>query len=215
MSTELTVRIPCDKIILDGFLQIPKDTHSLVIFVHGSGSSRFSTRNQAVAQILNTAQHATLLFDLLTPSEEQEDEVTLGYRFNIPLLAERLVAVTDWVMAEYAAHAFQIGYFGASTGAAAALVAAAQRPIIKAVVSRGGRPDLAGNALDEVISSTLLIVGGNDDEVLVLNKKAYDRLKGIKELTIIPGATHLFPEPGALDSVAEYTKKWFTEYLKN
>ncbi len=203
--------IPIDKIELPGILILPAKAGSLVIFAHGSGSSRLSPRNQFVAEVLQKKGIATLLFDLLT---ETEDEIYEN-RFNIPLLAKRLEAVTDWVKRQAEIKNFKIGYFGSSTGSAAALIAAADLSQgIKAVVSRGGRPDLALNILDKVKSPTLLIVGGNDYEVIEMNKRAYQKLNCQKELSIIPDATHLFEEPGALEKVAKQAASWFKKYLK-
>lgn len=184
------------------------------MFAHGSGSSRHSPRNRYVAQLLNQAQLATLLVDLLTAEEEAIDLRTAQLRFDIGLLAARLAGVTDWLVQYPDTRLLQVGYFGASTGAAAALVAAAERPAaIGAVVSRGGRPDLAGPYLPRVRAPTLLIVGGNDLQVIELNRAAFDQLRCEKELAIIPGATHLFEEPGALDQVAQLAREWFQRYL--
>ena len=197
-----------------GSMEIPAKAKGLVIFAHGSGSSRFSPRNRYVAGILNKNNLGTLLFDLLTAEEEKIDEYTAEYRFNIQLLAERLEGVTDWLLKEPSLKGLKLGYFGASTGAAAALIAAAKRSnIIYAVVSRGGRPDLAMESLSGVKAPTLLIVGGEDFEVIELNKTAYENISAKKRLEIIQGATHLFEEPGALEEVALITAKWFTENL--
>ncbi|MHB1702707.1 MAG: dienelactone hydrolase family protein [bacterium] len=197
-----------------GNLKIPKKAEGLVIFAHGSGSGRFSTRNNYVAGILNKNNLGTLLFDLLTAEEEKIDNYTAEYRFNIELLANRLIDVTDWLVKEPSLKGLKLGYFGASTGAAAALIAAAKRPsIIYAVVSRGGRPDLAMESLPEVKAPTLLIVGGNDFEVIELNRAAYKNIPAKKKLEIIPGATHLFEEPGALEEVARLSAEWFLKYL--
>ncbi|MDA8298866.1 MAG: alpha/beta hydrolase [Deltaproteobacteria bacterium] len=197
-----------------GNLKIPKKAEGLVIFAHGSGSGRFSTRNNYVAGILNKNNLGTLLFDLLTAEEEKIDNYTAEYRFNIELLANRLIDVTDWLVKEPSLKGLKLGYFGASTGAAAALIAAAKRPsIIYAVVSRGGRPDLAMESLPEVKAPTLLIVGGNDFEVIELNRTAYKNIPAKKKLEIIPGATHLFEEPGALEEVARLSAEWFLKYL--
>lgn len=186
----------------------------LVVFAHGSGSSRQSPRNQYVAATLRDAGLATLLFDLLTEEEEHVDVRTAEYRFDIPLLGSRLGAVTGWIEQEDWAASLAIGYFGASTGAAAALIAAAERPgSIGAVVSRGGRPDLAGEALPGVVAPTLLIVGGNDQQVLGLNRLAMARMRALVQLEIVPGATHLFEEPGALERVAELAAAWFRQHL--
>jgi Dipeptidyl aminopeptidases/acylaminoacyl-peptidases len=197
-----------------GNLKIPKKAEGLVIFAHGSGSGRFSTRNNYVAGILNKNNLGTLLFDLLTAEEEKIDNYTAEYRFNIELLANRLIDVTDWLVKEPSLKGLKLGYFGASTGAAAALIAAAKRPsIIYAVVSRGGRPDLTMESLPEVKAPTLLIVGGNDFEVIELNRTAYKNIPAKKKLEIIPGATHLFEEPGALEEVARLSAEWFLKYL--
>ncbi|MCL4321250.1 MAG: alpha/beta hydrolase [Deltaproteobacteria bacterium] len=193
-----------------GSMEIPANAKGLVIFAHGSGSSRFSPRNRYVAGILNKNNLGTLLFDLLTAEEEKIDEYTAEYRFNVQLLAERLINVTDWLLKEPSLKGLKLGYFGASTGAAAALIAAAKKSdIIYAVVSRGGRPDLAMESLSEVKAPTLLIVGGEDFEVIELNKAALENITAKKKLEIIPGATHLFEEPGALEEVARITAKWF------
>lgn len=198
------VRIP--PIGLDGTLHVPRDAHSLVIFAHGSGSSRFSPRNRAVASGLNAEGIATLLFDLLTSAEEA-DRANV---FNIPLLAERLIDAVHWVDGQPAIATLPLGLFGASTGAAAALVAAARLPgRVGAVVSRGGRPDLAVEVLDSVRTATLLIVGGVDFGVIELNEQAFAKLPEPKSLEIVPGASHLFPEPGALEAVIGHAAKWF------
>jgi dienelactone hydrolase len=186
-----------------------------VIFAHGSGSGRLSPRNVFVAEVLQKNGLATLLIDLLTPGEERVDAITAEHRFDIDLLAGRLTAATDWLTTAAARHDFRLGFFGASTGAAAALVAAADRPDIAAVVSRGGRPDLAGNALRRVTAATLLIVGGRDVPVIAMNRSAYEQLvrASHKELTIVPGATHLFQEPGTLEEVARLAANWFVGHL--
>lgn len=195
---------------LPGTLHIPKLSKALVVFAHGSGSSRLSPRNIAVSQALNRRGIATLLFDLLTPVEEADR----GNVFNIPLLAWRLRQAVAWSVESPLVHNLRIGLFGASTGAAAALVAAAGLgDRIAAIVSRGGRPDLAGAALGQVRAPTLLIVGGNDPGVIELNEQALVRLAGPKELKIVPGASHLFPEPGALEAVIEHAGDWFERYL--
>lgn len=195
---------------LAGDLQVPKRARSVVAFVHGSGSSRLSPRNRAVANALNGRGIATLLFDLLS-SDEEADRANV---FDIPLLANRLVDAVGWLDEQASVAGLPLGLFGASTGAAAALVAAARLPDrVGAVVSRGGRPDLAGNALDSVRAPTLLIVGGLDFGVIELNEQAFARLKGPKALEIVPGATHLFPEPGALDAVIDHAGRWFERHL--
>lgn len=212
---KVDVKVPINDLHLNGILQIPKNAKGIVLFAHGSGSGRFSSRNQHVANILNNANIATLLFDLLTQSEEEIDEVTREHRFNIPLLATRLTAVTDWLLQQPETQNLIVGYFGASTGGGAALQAAAKRQdIVKAVVSRGGRPDLAGVALSHVKAPTLLIVGGHDEVVIDMNQNAMQEMHCIKKLEIVPGATHLFEEPGTLDEVARLAKEWFTHYLK-
>lgn len=207
------VRIPAGEEILDGNLSVPPNARGIVLFVHGSGSSRHSPRNQYVARILNEAGLGTLLFDLLTPEEEAVDLQTAQHRFDIRLLAERLVHATKWAMQHQATGTLRAGYFGSSTGGGAALVAAAELARdIGAVVSRGGRPDLAGDALAAVQAPTLLIVGGNDDVVIDLNRQAQAKMRCEVRLEIIPGATHLFEEPGALDRVAQLTADWFVHH---
>jgi dienelactone hydrolase len=215
IEVENQVEIPVmDEVILLGDLKVPAGATGIVLFVHGSGSSRFSPRNHYVAEILNRAGLATLLFDLLTPAEEAVAAKTTHLRFDIELLSKRLVAVTEWIITNPLTHHLKVGYFGASTGAAAALLAAARWPEeVKAVVSRGGRPDLAGWALLQVKAPTLLIVGGNDSAVLDLNRGALANLQVEKKLQIVPEATHLFEEPGALERVAELTQSWFKHYL--
>jgi len=208
------VRIPLGDTWLEGRLTIPPGAHGLVLFAHGSGSSRHSPRNQFVAGELRRAGVATLLLDLLTEDEEEIDARTRHLRFDISLLASRLVIATDWAHAESESSALDIGYFGASTGAAAALVAAAERPaLVHAVVSRGGRPDLAEESLEQVRAPTLLIVGGDDVEVFGLNRQALDRLVCEKRLEVVPGATHLFEEPGTLEEVARSAAHWFARHL--
>jgi len=205
------VHIPAGRATLDGNLTIVDGATALVLFAHGSGSSRHSPRNQFVARTLNKAGLATLLFDLLTPDEELIDVRTAELRFNIGLLAERLVHATRWARQEQQTCDLRIGYFGSSTGGGAALVAAAALPQdVGAVVSRGGRPDLAGEALPKVQAPTLLIVGGNDDIVIELNEQARDRMRCEVKLEIVPGATHLFEEPGALGRVAQLASDWFS-----
>jgi len=199
---------------LEGNLSIPKNSIGIVLFAHGSGSGRTSPRNRFVARELNKKRIATLLFDLLTREEEEVDVQTAHLRFDIPLLSQRLVQTTDWLLKSFKDANLNVGYFGASTGAAAALVAAAERPdIVKAVVSRGGRPDLAGPSLDSVKCPTLLLVGGYDDVVIDLNKQAMSQMKSEKKLIIIPEATHLFEEPGKLEEVAQHASNWFMKYL--
>ena len=199
---------------LSGDLSVPEGAAGVVLFAHGSGSSRLSPRNRYVADVLQQGGFATLLMDLLTSEEEEVDLRTRHLRFDIDLLAERLLLATDWLKQQAPARGLPIGYFGASTGAAAALVAAAQRAsLLRAVVTRGGRPDLAGDALSNVQAPTLLIVGGNDQPVIELNRQALARLKCEKHLTIVGGATHLFEEPGALEEVANLAKQWFERHL--
>lgn len=208
------VSIPLDSIKMEGNLSIPDNATGIVVFAHGSGSSRLSPRNRFVAQQLQGKGLATLLFDLLTPEEERIDAVTAQLRFDIELLAIRLVAATDWLLQRPDTKHLDIGYFGASTGAAAALTAAALRPDnVKAVVSRGGRPDLTKEPLANVRSPTLLIVGGRDTPVIGMNEWALDRLRAEKELRIVPGATHLFEEPGKLEEIAVLAGEWFTVHL--
>ena len=213
-SAEHAVRVPAGSVTLDGNLSLPAEAGGIVLFAHGSGSSRHSPRNRYVARLLNEAKLATLLIDLLTQQEEAIDMRTAQLRFDIELLAERLVAATDWLTQQPETRHLRLGYFGASTGAGAALVAAAERPdVVGAVVSRGGRPDLAGPALERVRAPTLLIVGGNDSPVIELNWTALAQLRCEKQLVIIPGATHLFEEPGALDEVARLAREWFKRHL--
>jgi dienelactone hydrolase len=208
------VRLQAGSATLEGDLHIPHTAVGVVLFAHGSGSSRHSTRNRFVAGELQAAGLATLLIDLLTPDEEAMDQQTGHLRFDIHLLAERLVAATDWLNNQPATGSLQVGYFGASTGGGAALVAAAQMPeSVGAVVSRGGRPDLAGGALPRVQAPTLLIVGGEDLTVLELNRVAMTRMRALNRLEIVPGATHLFEEPGALETVAHLARDWFLLYL--
>ena len=202
------------RVALHGNLLIPEQAKGLVAFAHGSGSSRHSPRNQYVAQVLRDVGLATLLFDLLTLDEEAEDLITRRQRFDIGLLARRLIRATDWLQSNEQTRRLRLGYFGASTGAAAALVAAAERvDIVRAVVSRGGRPDLAAPVLSRVKAPTLLIVGGNDFPVIDMNRQALAKLRVEKELVIVPGATHLFEEPGALEQVAELASDWFVKHL--
>ena len=205
------VHIPDGPAIIEGMLEVPENTHGIVLFAHGSGSSRLSPRNNYVARVLRQAGIGTLLMDLLTPKEDQ----TYATRFDIPLLTRRLAVATAWLSKDARVKMLPIGYFGASTGAAAALQAAAKMgETIAAVVSRGGRPDLAGaNALSQVRTPTLLLAGGYDDVVIELNQAAYAALDCEKELTIIPGATHLFEEPGTLEQVAEQAARWFSRHF--
>jgi dienelactone hydrolase len=209
-----SVVVECDSVALSGDLAVPENALGLVAFAHGSGSSRRSPRNRYVAGVMQSGGLATLLFDLLTPDEEAVDQYTRALRFDIGLLARRLVGATDWLARQAGVGALPLGYFGASTGAAAALIAASQRPEhVSAVVSRGGRPDLAGAALPEVRAPTLLIVGGLDYEVIELNQEALARLRTTKEIRIVPGATHLFEEPGTLEQVALLARDWFRRHL--
>lgn len=212
-STE--VSIPLREVTLSGALIVPSSATGLVIFAHGSGSSRHSPRNQFVAGVLREANLGTLLFDLLTAAEEQAEFHTRHLRFNIPFLAERLVAVTQWALNQAVGRGLRLGYFGASTGAAAALVAAAELgQTIGAVVSRGGRPDLAETALARVTAPTLLIVGACDTPVIPLNESAYARLRCEKVLELVPGASHLFEETGTLEIAADLATKWFVRHLR-
>ena len=214
-SLEKEVRIEAGGVSLYGDLIVPSDASGIVVFAHGSGSSRKSTRNNYVASVIRGSGLGTLLFDLLTPEEESIDVYTRQFRFDIGMLSTRLVMAARWIKSLDEVGDLQMGFFGASTGAAAALIAAAELgPLAGAVVSRGGRPDLAGPALERVTSPTLLIVGGSDDVVIDLNREAFDRLHCIKELTIVPGATHLFEEPGTLESVARLAAGWFERYLE-
>ncbi len=214
MSTHTTkqfVHIPADAVALEGELILPSGAQGVVAFAHGSGSSRHSPRNTFVAGVLQSAGLGTLLFDLLTRAEDTDYET----RFDIALLTRRLIAATHWLQQQPQTKTLAIGYFGASTGAAAALQAAAARgSAIQAVVSRGGRPDLAGAALAQVQAPTLLIVGGEDHGVIELNRRAYAQLPGTKQLVIVPGATHLFEEPGTLEEVARLASQWFVQHLQ-
>lgn len=210
-----TVAIPADDVRLTGDLTIPSHAEGLVLFAHGSGSSRRSPRNQAVARTIQEAGIATLLFDLLTREEEVEEADTGHLRFNIGLLALRLVNATRWVNTHASTQHLGLGYFGSSTGAAAALMAAAELgPVVQAVVSRGGRPELAGDFLDRVHAPTLLIVGGRDDRVIEFNHEAHARLSCKKQLVTVPDASHLFAEPDALEKVATLAAAWFQRNLK-
>jgi dienelactone hydrolase len=214
-AVQQSIQIPAADVSLEADVMVPDPARGLVLFAHGSGSSRHSPRNRLVAEELQHAGLATVLIDLLTAREEQRDYLSGELRFNITLLAVRVVAVTDWVVEHEPTSGLGVGLFGASTGAAAALVAAAQRTdSVQAVVSRGGRPDLAGDFLRMVHQPTLLIVGGNDPQVIELNRKAMTELGGPKRLEIVPGATHLFEEPGTLQQVARLAEDWFLEHLK-
>jgi putative phosphoribosyl transferase len=211
---ERAVTIASGPTHLQGDLTIPPNATGVVLFAHGSGSSRFSSRNRSVAGVLQQGGLATLLLDLLTEQEEAIDQRTRHLRFDIPLLAERLTTAVDWLRADPGTQALPIGLFGASTGAGAALITAAERPgTVRAVVSRGGRPDLAGSALPRVQAPTLLLVGGRDEQVIELNTQAQSQMHAPTELSIVPGATHLFEEPGTLEIVAQLALKWFSKYL--
>ena len=213
-AEEKTIRVAAGKATLEGNLTLPEGARGVVLFAHGRGSSRNSPRNRRVARLLNEAGLATLLVDLLTSDEEAIDLKTGHLRFDIGLLAERLVGATDWLYEYPETRQLRIGYFGASTGAGAALVVAAARPeVVGAVVSRGGRPDLAGRALARVRAPTLLIVGGNDSLVIRLNQAALEQLRCEKRLVIVPGASHLFEEQGTLDEVARLAREWFELHL--
>jgi dienelactone hydrolase len=212
--TERDVQVHAGNVTLEGTLAVPDGARGVVLFAHGSGSSRHSPRNRFVAEQLRQGGLATLLLDLLTPEEEALDDYTRHLRFDIGLLAERLVGAIDWLTQEPATRGFPVGLFGASTGAAAALVAAAARPdAVEAVVSRGGRPDLAGPALPLVRAPSLFIVGGRDEPVIELNQRAMALMRAPVKLVIVPGATHLFEEPGALEQVARLARDWFVRYL--
>lgn len=211
---ERQVRVGTGGVVLDGGFAVPDGARGVVLFAHGSGSSRHSPRNRFVAEALREGALATLLLDLLSPEEEAADARTRQLRFDIALLAERLVGAIDWLAHQAAARGLPVGIFGASTGGGAALVAAAERPdAVGAVVSRGGRPDLAGDALPMVRAPSLLIVGGDDEAVLGLNRRAMARMSAPVTLEIVPGATHLFEEPGALEQVARLARDWFVRYL--
>ena len=213
---EIQARIPAGDAVLDGVLAMPSGATGIAVFAHGSGSSRRSPRNMSVARIIRNAGVGTLLFDLLTREEESVDVFTRSLRFNIELLTARLIDATRWLAGQEETRDLPIGYFGSSTGAAAALMAAAKlSENIGAVVSRGGRPDLAGDALPMVKAPTLLIVGGHDELVIELNQDAYARLRCEKDLRVIPGATHLFEEPGALEQVADFAAAWFKKRLQS
>ena len=208
------VLVSAGEVQLPGDLVLPSGARGLVLFAHGSGSSRKSPRNRFVAEVLQRAGLGTLLLDLLTPEEEARDVSTREFRFDIPLLARRLVEATDWLLTNPETAPLALGYFGASTGAAAALIAAGERPVVVcAIVSRGGRPDLAMAQLDLVEAPTLLLVGGYDLEVLTMNRAAQERLGELGEVVVIPRATHLFEEAGALEEVARLAAAWFVRYL--
>jgi len=214
-TSQTAIQVPIAGQWLAGDLGMPPDPHGLVLFAHGSGSSRRSPRNQLVARTLERRDLATLLIDLLTPQEGAIDERTAEFRFDIPLLAARLVTIVEWLKRQEQTAALPIGLFGASTGGGAALIAASERPReIAAVVSRGGRPDLAGAALPRVIAPTLLIVGGWDSAVIQMNRDAMSQMRAEVKLEIVPGASHLFEEPGALDRVTALAGEWFTRHLQ-
>jgi len=209
------VRVDADGVTLEGNLLIPNGATGVVLFAHGSGSSRFSSRNRFVAGELRDGGMATLLIDLLTAEEERVDMRTAQLRFDIALLARRLAGASEWLANDERTSDMRVGLFGASTGGGAALVAAAQRPDrIAAVVSRGGRPDLAGDALPYVKAPTLLIVGGDDVPVIAMNREAYDRMTCERKIEIVPGASHLFEEPGTLEAVARLARDWFARHLR-
>lgn len=211
---EKIVHVKAGKTILEGNLAVPNGSKGIVLFAHGSGSSRHSPRNKYVAGLLQEAGLSTLLIDLLTVAEERVDAYTTHLRFDIVLLARRLAGATDWLVDNPETRHLQIGYFGASTGAAAALVAAAKQPdAVRAIVSRGGRPDLAGSSLPDVKAPTLLIVGGDDDQVIDLNEQAREQMRTECRIVIVPGATHLFEEPGKLEQVAKLATDWFRKHL--
>jgi len=215
LANRKSITVPAGENNIHGDLTIPPEAKGIVLFAHGSGSSRLSPRNTQVALEINQAGIATLLIDLLTKYEEAVDVSTAEFRFDIGLLARRLMQATQWIIKNQATETLAIGYFGASTGAAAALIASARLPeLAKAVVSRGGRPDLAGEYLSEVKAPTLLIVGGNDIDVLELNRKALKEMTSEKKLAVVPGATHLFEELGKLEEVARLAINWFSRYLR-
>lgn len=212
-SQDVVIDLRPEPIRLNGILSVPDKASKIIVFAHGSGSGRLSPRNQYVASVLNQEGIATLLLDLLTPEEELIDTSTRSYRFDIPLLAKRLIGTCNWIKKNIALQSFKIGFFGASTGSAAALIAAKKLGnTVFAVVSRGGRPDLALDALPDVTAPVLLIVGGNDFGVIELNETAFQALRREKELKIIPGATHLFEEEGTLEQAASSAAKWFKEH---
>ncbi len=212
-SPTMPVRLDVSGVTLNGDLSLPAEARGIVLFAHGSGSSRRSPRNKAVAEVLHHGRFATLLLDLLTKQEEVADAATAEFRFDIPMLSDRLIGAIDWAQTNPQTSPLPVGLFGASTGAAAALIAAAKQRTVRAVVARGGRPDLAEAALDMVSAPTLLIVGGRDDVVIELNQQAFARLKGPKKIEIVPGATHLFEEPGTLAQVAKIANDWFAQHL--
>jgi putative phosphoribosyl transferase len=215
-KSTIDVMMPVEGAMLKGMLTVPRDAKGIVAFAHGSGSSRLSPRNQEVARALQDAGFGTLLFDLLTHDEGLVDERTREHRFNVPLLGERMTAAIDWLRTQTSTATLPIGLFGASTGAAAALVAAADQPdAVRAVVSRGGRPDLAGDALTRVVSPTLLIVGELDTVVIDMNQSARARLRGVSSMTIIEGASHLFDEQGTMEQVTHHATRWFETHLGN
>jgi len=214
-NEEKQVKISIDKVTLEGNLVIPKDAEGLVLFAHGSGSSRFSPRNRFVAKVLNQAGLATLLMDLLTKEEEAIDMRTGHLRFDVELLSNRIISTTEWLKRKETTKDLALGYFGSSTGAGAALIAAAKLPYdVHPVVSRGGRSDLASAYLPKVKAPTLFIVGGNDIAVIEINKESLEHIPAEKKLEIIPGASHLFEEPGALEKVAELASDWFVKHLR-
>lgn len=209
------VTIPVGPSSIQGILVIPPNAKALVLFAHGSASNRLSPRNRQVAEYLNESGFATLLLDLLSPDEHARDVVMAQYRFDIPMLAERLIAIMEWAQQQADLRALPLCLFGTSTGSAAALKAAAERPgLVQAIVSRGGRPDFAYGALDCVLPPTLLIVGALDEAVLKLNEQAATRMWGVRELAVVPGASHMFEEPGKMEIVANYTAEWFTSYAR-
>lgn len=213
-ATAETVRVSAGGAACEGELRVPELATGLVIFAHGSGSSRFSARNRTVAGVLEEAGFGTVLLDLLTPDEAAIDDITRKFRFDIDMLGRRVVAAADWAMGRRDLQRLPLAFFGASTGAAAALIAAAERPdVARAVISRGGRPDLAGEALPRVHAPTLLIVGGNDEPVIDLNREAMAQMRALVHLEIVPGATHLFEEPGALEQVSRLAAGWCRRYL--
>jgi putative phosphoribosyl transferase len=215
VMTAEAVRVDVGKASVEGDLHVPFRPAGLVIFVHGSGSSRFSPRNRAVAGVLEERGHGTLLLDLLTPEEEARDAISRDLRFDIPLLGRRVIAITDWIQSRPDLWPLPIAFFGASTGAAAALIAAATRPeVSRAVISRGGRPDLAGDALPRVFAPSLFIVGGDDVPVLELNRSAMRRMRAPVEMKVVEGATHLFEEPGAIEQVATLAADWCDRHLR-